>query len=82
MHFGWQDIVVAVIVAFATWHVARVIWGQVAGFRKAAKAGTSGCGSCETGAKKAASPQLITLSAAPLRRVVVPKAEEAPRNEP
>lgn len=77
----WQFLVSAVIVALAAWHVGRVITGQVAGFRKASKPGTAGCGGCSEGAKKPAAPQLITLSAAPPRRVVVPKPNAVSQND-
>lgn len=82
MHFDWQLAAAAIIVAAAAWHVGRVIAGQLAGFRRAAKPGAIGCGGCSEGAKKNAAPQLITLSAAPPRRVVVPKADESQKTDP
>jgi hypothetical protein len=80
MHFDWQVIITIVIVAIAAWRVGRIIASQVAGFRQSSKIDSSGCSGCDEG-KKASAPQLITLSAAPLRRVVVPKGEEAGRTE-
>ena len=76
-HFDWQQILAFGIVAVAAWAVFRRMAEQFAGFRKTSRPGGTGCSGCETGSsKKSMETQIITLSAAPPRRIVVPKPND------
>jgi hypothetical protein len=76
IHFDWQQVAAFGVVAVAGWSVSRRMAGQFAAFRKTSN-GETACSGCDSGPSKAkSSPQLITLSAAPLRRVHVPKPHD------